>query len=58
MVKYTQNQDLQVGLRVWSGEEIFGKKNKNTLRGHIRTPPPIITKVKHDATTAQVKICG
>ena len=34
-----------MGLRVWSGGEIFGKKNKNTLGGHIR-PPPIKSKVK------------
>ena len=36
-----------MGLRVWSGEEIFSKKIKTLWGGHIRPPPPlIITKVK------------
>ena len=39
-------RNLQVGLRVWSGGQIFSKKKKNC--GHIKTPapPPLITKVK------------
>ena len=34
-----------MGLRVWSGGEIFGKKIKTLWGGHI-VPPLIITKVK------------
>ena len=35
-----------MGVRVWSGGEIFSKKIKTLWGGHIRPPPPIITKVK------------
>ena len=36
-----------MGLRVWSGGEILSKKiNKEWGGGHIKPPPPIITKVK------------
>ena len=38
-------RNLQVGLRGWSGGEIFGKKIKTLWGGHI-VPPLIITKVK------------
>ena len=34
-----------MGLRVWSGGEIFGKKIR-TLWGAHKAPPPIKTKVK------------
>ena len=44
MVKETQIRNLQVGLRVWSGGEIFGKKIKTLWGGH-NVPPLIITKV-------------
>ena len=44
MVRYTQN--LQVGLRVWSGGEIFSKQIDKKWRAHNAPPPPIITKVK------------
>ena len=33
LVKKPKTRSEQVGLRVWSGGEIFGKKNKNTLGG-------------------------
>ena len=36
---------LQVGLRVWSGGEIFGIKIKTLWGGAHKAPPPIITKV-------------
>ena len=35
-----------MGLRVWSGGEIFGKKIKILLGAH-KAPPPIITKVNN-----------
>ena len=37
-------RNLQVGLRVWSGGEIFIKKNIKTTGAH-KAPPPLITKV-------------
>ena len=39
------NTLLKVGLRVWSGGEIFSKKINKKWRSH-KAPPPIITKVK------------
>ena len=38
-------RNVQVGLRVWSGGQIFSKKIK-PLWGAHKAPPPIITKVK------------
>ena len=37
-------RNLQVGLRVWSGGEIFSKKINKKWRAH-NASPPIITKV-------------
>ena len=31
-------RNVQVGLRVWSGEEIFSKKMKKNGGGHIKPP--------------------
>ena len=42
-----------MGLRVWPGGEILSKKNKNTLGGHIRPPPPIKTKSKGKQKSAK-----
>ena len=39
-----------MGLRVWSGGEIFSKKINKKWRAH-NAPPPIITKVKIDTHT-------
>ena len=37
-------RNLQVGIRVWSGGEIFSKKIKTLWGGTIHKAPPIITK--------------
>ena len=43
-----------MGLRVWSGGEIFGKKIKTLWGGH-NVPPLIITKVKLSAEQEYTK---
>ena len=50
--------NLQVGLRVWSGGEIFSKKINEKSWEHKAPPPPIITKAEQNSTTLVLMIEG